>query len=416
MGVPVGRKTNASRGRIWVATLILLAIVLAAANGCQEKAEEPKKDDGAVSRSPRLGLWLAKKGELIAHESAAYDLVMSAWFEPSEAAAILDRHPSALLLAGLTLCWVSSDPDWQALLVTVANGGDPDGPLQITDDMFLMYDDNHDGVLDRRCSFPGWTNPTIYAMDPRHTGWQELILSFYNVVAAQPQHDGVIVDMIDAHPFCDSTWSAGVPVPLDSAAWVSGQEQLLARLRDSIPDKYIIGNAGCDFPEGSPFPQYLTGYLVENALGAQCGLGVEQLLSSGERALATTRAPHIVVYAVDTDDTGTINWPRFRTGLVASLLMDHSYFAFDYGPRDHGGVDGYWFPQYYGVALGKPLAPYSTVGGGYVRNFTGGLVALAITAPVTLTLSASHVDVATGDVGTNFEVPVGDARILLREE
>ena len=55
----------------------------------------------------------------------------------------------------------------------MANGGDSDGPLQITEDMFLMYDENEDGILDRRCTLPGWDNPEIYARDPRHSGQQE---------------------------------------------------------------------------------------------------------------------------------------------------------------------------------------------------------------------------------------------------
>jgi hypothetical protein len=312
---------------------------------------------------------------------------------------------------------VSSDPEWQTLLLTVANRGNPVGPLQITDDMFLKYDENSDGILDSRCSFPGWDDPAIYAMDPRHPGWQELILSYYDVVASQPQHDGVIIDMLDAYPFCDGSWSQGIPIPLDPSAWVSGQEQLLRMLCESIPeDKWIIANAGCGFPEESPFPQYLNGYLLENSLGVFCGLDLEEMLASGQRALESTKPPHIVVYAVDTDDTGKIDWPRFRTGLVASLLMDHTYFAFDFGPRDHGGVMDYWFPEYYSVVQGDPIAPYSQENGATLRDFEKGFVAAAVHAPITLSLDIPHIDTSTGESGTNFTIPQGDARIFLREE
>jgi hypothetical protein len=147
--------------------------------------------------------------------------------------------------------------------------------------MYLMFDDDDDGVLDRRCSPPGWGDE-IYAMDPRHEDWRELILSFYEVVGGQPQHDGVIVDMLDAYPFCEGAWSEGVPVPLDAEAWVDGQEQLLASVRAGLSgEKWVVANAGRDFPEGSPCPQYLNGYLLENALGTQFGLSsVEELLAS----------------------------------------------------------------------------------------------------------------------------------------
>ena len=129
--------------------------------------QRPKKSTPSLPAEVHaLGLWLAKKSELIEHESAAFDLVMTAWFEPGKAVDIRERHPSTKLLAGLSLNWVSSDPEWQTLLVTVANGGDPDGPYQITEDMFLKYDENSDGILDSRCAFPGWDDPAIYAMDP----------------------------------------------------------------------------------------------------------------------------------------------------------------------------------------------------------------------------------------------------------
>jgi hypothetical protein len=100
-------------------------------------------------RAPRLVLWLAKKEELLAHEGPGYDVVMTAWFESAEAQAIRARRPSARLLAGLTHTWVLDDPDWLRFLLTVANGGDPNGPLQITDEMYLMYDDDGDGALVR---------------------------------------------------------------------------------------------------------------------------------------------------------------------------------------------------------------------------------------------------------------------------
>jgi len=218
-GTSTGKYRSKIPGHVRLLVLLLFVLFITLPHSCREVPIANNDDNSTTtSRNARLGLWLAKKNELIEHESAAYDLVMTAWFEPGEAADIRDRHPSAKLLAGLSLNWVSSDPDWQTLLVTVTNGGDSDGSLQITDDMFLKYDENSDGILDSRCSFPGWEDPAIYAMDPRHLGWQELILSYYDVITSQPQHDGVIVDMIDAYPFCDRSWSLGVPVPLDSSA------------------------------------------------------------------------------------------------------------------------------------------------------------------------------------------------------
>jgi hypothetical protein len=384
--------------------------------GCATSPSEPENGgDPAPARSPRLALWLAQKDELLAHESASYDLVMTAWFESWEAQAIRAEHPSAKLLAGLTTTWVFNSPEWMGFLVTVANEGDPDGPLQITNDMYLMFDDDEDGVLDRRCSPPGWEDE-IYAMDPRHPGWRELILAFYDVVGEQPQHDGVIVDMVDAYPFCEGAWSGGVQTPLYEQGWVDAQEQLLADVRSGLPSgKWLIANAGRDFPEGSPFPQYLNGYVLENALGDMFGLqSVRELIDSAERALTTTNPPHIVVYAVDTDDTGEIDWARFRTGLVASLLTDNTYFAFDSGPRDHGEVDGWWFEDYYDVDLGEPTGP-AQMNGMHAREFDNGMVVAAGDVPAALFFPDVHIDVATGVEDTTFIVFESDARIFVRK-
>ena len=401
--------------RLAAGAALVFAAALLLALGCAQSPSEPDGNgDETVPRTPPLALWLAKKGELIEHESASFDLVMSGWFEPDEAVDILARRPSATLLAGLTLTWVASSEDWLDFLVTVANDGDLEGPLQITDDMYLMFDDDEDGVLDRRCSPPGWEDE-IYAMDPRHEDWQELILSFYDVVGAQPQH-GVIVDMLDAYPFCEGAWSEGVPVPLDAEGWVDGQEQLLASVRAGLPgEKWIVANAGRDYPEGSPFPQYLNGYLLENALGTIFGLEtVGELMASALRALESTNAPHIVVYAVDTGDEGQIDWSRLRTGLVASLLTDNTYFAYDFGPRDHGGVTDWWFPQYYDVDLGEPIGPSQLEDGAYSRDFENGVVVAAGDVPAVVSLNAEHVDVATGATGTDFTVPELDARIYVK--
>jgi hypothetical protein len=298
--------------------------------------------------------------------------------------------------------------------VTVANGGDPNGPLQITDDMYLMFDDDQDGTLDRRCCPPGWEDE-IYAMDPRHEGWRELILSFYEVVGNQPQHDGVVIDMLDAYPFCEGAWSGGVTTPLDAQGWVDGQEELLADVREGLTaEKWIIANAGRDFPEGSPFPQYLNGYVLENALGTMFGLEtVAELKASADRALATTDAPHIVVYAVDTDNTGETDWPRFRRGLAASLLTDNTYFAYDFGPRDHGGVTDWWFETYYEFDMGDPLGPCEGSGLVFNRDFERGFVLFAGEEPMHVFLGDVYRDIATGEEDTVFVIPPFDARIYV---
>ena len=371
----------------------------------EEKRVEPSR------RSVKLALWLAKKDELIAHDEANFDLVMTGWIENAEEEAIHSRHPATKLLAGLSHTYIFNDPEWLTFLITIANNGDPSGPLQITDDMYLMFDDDGDGNLDRRCSPPGWDQ--IFAMDPRHPGWRALVKAFYETVSGQLQHDGIVIDMVDAYPFCDGSWSGGVPSPINPVNWATAQAELLKLFQANIrQDQWMIGNAGHDYPVGSPFPGYMNGYLLENFLG-EWGSGLEEGLASAERALETTKAPHIVVFAVDTDDTGVISWPRFRTGMAASLLLDNTYFAFDFGARDHGGVKDYWFSEFYEVYLGNPLGPYSFHNQLYRRDFEMGVVLIATDQATEVSLGTPHKDIFTGESGTDFTIYKNDARILI---
>jgi hypothetical protein len=175
----------------------------------------------------------------------------------------------------------------------------------------------------------------------------------------------------------------------------------------------MIANAGHDFPVGSPFPQHLNGYLLENFLGSW-GASLEEGLASAQRALETTEAPHIVVFAVDTDDTGEINWPRFRVGLAASLLMDNTYFAFDYGSRDHGGVTNWWFSEYDEIAIGNPLGAYTFTGGVFRRDYEKGVVVVAAEKDAPVAFDTLYMDIVSRETGSQFVVPHGDARIFLQ--
>jgi hypothetical protein len=405
------------------APFLLLVVSLAIMLGCgemsalpaeQASAQPTERSTGSDGGTPRLALWLAKLDELTGRQDARYDLVMTGWFEQTQADVIRSRNPSAKILAGLSPTWIFNDPEWLRFLLTIANGGNPNGPLQITDDMYLMLDKNGDGKPDSKCSLPGWEH--VYAMDPRHPGWRKLILAFYETVAKQAQHDGIIADMVDAYPFCEGAWSGGVTTPMNAATWVSAQDELQILIRQRVPaDKWIIANAGHDFAQGSPFPRHLNGYLLENFLGSW-GANLEEGLASAQRALTTTQVPHIVVFAVDTDDTGKIDWARLRVGLAASLLMDNTYFVFDYGSRDHGGVTNWWFPQYYTIDLGNPRADFTFADGVYRRDFDKGTVIIAVGRDTPVTFDVPYVDIASDKTGSQFVVPKGDAGIFLRAD
>jgi hypothetical protein len=100
-------------------------------------------------------------------------------------------------------------------------------------------------------------------------------------------------------------------------------------------------------------------------------------------------------------------------GMAASLLMDNTYFAFDFGARDHGGVDGWWFPEYYGADLGDPLGLYTYENSLYRRDYTGGIVLIAAGQAAQVSLDIPYRDIFTGESGMTFTVYQDDARILV---
>ena len=110
-----------------------------------------------------------------------------------------------ILLAGLSANWVWDNAEWISFLTSVASYGNE--PMAITEDMYLH------NPAGERCSFgwasQAWGQEEIYAMDPGNEKWVQLITSFYKNVLEQPQHDGIIVDMVVEQNFwCPEAISA----------------------------------------------------------------------------------------------------------------------------------------------------------------------------------------------------------------
>ena len=85
-GARKGQYTSKIPGLIKLLVLFLFVLFFSLPHSFREDPVTPNEDNSPmVRRYARLGLWLAKKGELIEYKSAAFDLVMTAWFEPGEA-------------------------------------------------------------------------------------------------------------------------------------------------------------------------------------------------------------------------------------------------------------------------------------------------------------------------------------------
>lgn len=354
--------------------------------------ETPIESLTTESDYPKIASWLAKKEELI-ESGKPYDLVMAGWFTQEEAGQLRENNPDVLLLAGLTTTWVWDNPDWMNFLVTVANYG-MDTPVEINEDMYL-----HD-AKGERCGFgwasEEWNHEEIYAMDPRDPEWFDLITTFYSVVLDQTQHDGIIVDMVVEKQYwrpeiSDEEWLEATKDIYDTIAALNTQ------------DKLVIFNAGARLSDIDEYGEYFDGYLMENFMG-------DQLQTTYADGLEAAESDYIVIYNVDTDDTGIEDKSKMRLGLTLSLLNDNTYFTYDFGPRDHG--QAWWYSEY-DVELGDPLGDYYTQNGAYIREFENGYV---VSAPngATVSFDESLTDVTNGESGTSFTVEAGDGRIYTR--
>ncbi len=384
-------------------TKILIAALLTALaaggaimSGCENASPEEKPADTpeeVTTYYPRIASWLAKKDQIIA-SGKPYSLIMTGWVTPEEAASLKESNPQVQIYAGLSYNWVWDNADWMRFLVTVASYG-RDTPLQINESMYLKKEDGS------RCAFgwasEEWGHEEIYAMDPRNEEWVELITEFYRNVLEQPQHDGIIVDMVTEKSWC--------PDAISDEEWVAATKAIMARVQAiNTENKPVIFNSGRDIGEIGAYNDFMDGYLMENFLGEQFGAIFEE-------GLAAADSHYTVIYAVDTDDTGIKDMDRMRLGLALSLLTDNTYMTYDIGGRDNG--DAWWFPEY-DVDLGLPTGHFYNEGSGYRRDFKKGTVISAPHGDVTVGFSAEHTDISTGERASSFTVKKGDGRIFIK--
>jgi hypothetical protein len=388
-----------SRISVITVNLCLLLFLFGCAQSCSAVTSTPSIGKAVWSKQsgtyPKIASWLAKKDEIIASKKP-YDLVMSSWFTPEEAAAIKAQNPNAVLLAGLSINWVQDNAEWINLLTTTASHGRVRS-FSLKESMYLHKPDG------TRCSFDWdsgeWGHEKIYAMDPRSPEWVELIVSFYQDVLDQPQHDGIIIDMMTEK----SLW----PDAISDKEWVDATKLILRWIKKMNPvRKPVILNAGRDITEIAAYGDYMKGYLMENFMGAVVD-------STFDEGLAAAEGDFKVIYDVDTDDTGIKDMNKMRLGLTLSMMHDDAYFTYDSGPHNHG--QAWWFSEY-DVDLGLSLGKYYRNGGAYYREFEKGTVVASPYAATTVSFSEERTDVTTGERGITFSIEKGDGRIFLKAD
>lgn len=367
--------------------LPMLCLLILGGAGCQQPAREA--GIAGAGEYPKIASWLAKKDQIIG-SGKPYDLVMSGWFEPGEAEAIKNNNTDALLLAGLTANWVWSNQDWLTFLTTAGNYG-LEEPVAITEDMYLHQADGS------RCDFGWasdlWNQEEIYSMDPRNPDWARLVVNFYKNALSQPRHDGIIVDMVTEKSWC--------PEAISDQEWLEATKNIFQQIKAlNKSNKLVIFNSGKDFSEIDEYAEYFDGYVMENFLGSWG--------ADFQAGLDAAAGDYLVVYAVDTENTGNIDEKKMRLGLTLSLLNDKTYFTYDVGPRDHG--QAWWFDEY-SVDLGRSQGDYYQKDGAYWRDFEKGIVVSNPFEDAQIEFQRQMIDATSGLESDNFKIDANDGRI-----
>ena len=196
------------------------------------------------------------------------------------------------------------------------------------------------------------------------------------------------------------------PEAISDKEWIESTTDIFTRIRElNVTNKPVIFNSGRDFSEIDEFAEFMDGYVMENFMGEYLKTTFDEGLQAAEKGL-------MVIYAADTDDTGEKDLNRMRLGLVLSMLHDNTYFAYDFGPRDHG--QAWWFEEY-DAEPGKPLGDYYREEDAYYREFENGIVVASPYTDTTVSFDQEHVDITTGSKSSVFQIDKGDGRIYIRD-
>jgi hypothetical protein len=377
-------------------------------SGCAQETQEAMEDTIVIreetievsSNFPKIASWVAKKDEIIT-SGKPYSFVMGDWFTAEEAEQIKSKNPDAKLLAGATINWVHDSSAYKGYIETLGNFG-KSKPIKIKEDMYLIKPNG------QRCAF-GWSSGEFnqgefYVMDLRNSEWIELITSFYKNILDQPHHDGITIDMIsDASP---------CPEAISDKEWQDETINILVSIKNlNSKNKLVIINSGGDIKYVAKYAEFFDGYLMEKFLSTKPFKPGWPLGATFTDGLKAADSNHIVIYDVDTDDTGEKDLEKMRLGLTLSLLNDNTYFTYDFGPRDHG--QAWWFPEY-DAELGEPLGKYYKKDDGYYREFENGIVVCSPVSDIIVIFDEEYTDITTNIKSTSFTIAKGDGRIFIK--
>ena len=195
------------------------------------------------------------------------------------------------------------------------------------------------------------------------------------------------------------------PDAISENGWIESTRIIMEKIQNiNSKNKTVIFNAGKELTDIDKFSQYMDGYLLENFLG-------NKMETTFEDGLESAKDDFIIIYGVDTDDTGTKNLKRMRLGFTLSLLNNNTYFTYDIRPRDHG--QAWWFSEY-DIELGQPLGYYYKEDDIYYREFENAVVVSSPNKSATILFKNEHTDSTTKIKSKSFIIEKGDGKIFIK--
>jgi Hypothetical glycosyl hydrolase family 15/FG-GAP-like repeat len=193
-------------------------------------------------------------------------------------------------------------------------------------------------------------NVTDHTSMKNNQRWNTYLASFVkNRILATGLWDGIFYDNTSA----TISWVDQGNIDLNNdrrkdtnayvdAQWKAGTMKLLKLTREANPNHIIIGNSASDLD----FQKYLNGRMFETfptpwEFNGQWDSVTDLYLN---KFPARSLDPQIYVINTNTDNTGVMdNYRKMRFGL-ASTLLGHGYYSFDFGDKSH--TQTWWYDEY----------------------------------------------------------------------
>ncbi len=198
-----------------------------------------------------------------------------------------------------------------------------------------------------------------------------------------PLIDGFLIDNFFTSARVDGDWNMdGVTDSQKSsevAKWYrEGMAAYVARLREKMPGKLLIGNIS-DFGTAGAFPEFqklLDGGWSEGMLGFSWSTetwgGFKMMMEEYRRELSRLKSPNLYIFHQDA--AGKLNdYKNFRYGFTVTLMDEGHYYMSNGGSTGYGVI--HWYDEFdvkLGRARGGPqMSPWRQ--GVYRRDFENGI-------------------------------------------